>query len=397
MHPPRTGLATSDAVPDGADGTGRVERTALVDRLPAIVRPLAIYVASRAVTYFALGAAAYVSPTYTLRDVFGIWDSLWYVMLAESGYPHAVPRGPGGVVQQSPIAFFPVFPMAARALSRATGLSYLGAGVLLAGVFGALAAVAVWSLVRHIAGLEVADRSVALFCFFPGSFVLSLNYSEGLMIALAAACLLALVSRRWLLAGLAAGLATATRPTAVALIVVCVWEAVGAARRREWRAVVAPALAPAGMVAFFAFLAVRTGETQAWLETQRDGWHQKVDFGASTARQIVDTIHHPLPDVNQLSGALSVLFLVVAAYLLWRARLPAALVVYTAAVVSMSFLTEVTSGRPRFLLVAFPLLVGVATRIRGTTFAVVVGCSAVLMTVLVMVTMAVVPTMATSP
>lgn len=374
-----------------------VERSTALGRLPAVLRPLGIFAASRAVTYFALCTAAYVSPTYRLRDVFGIWDSGWYMLLARRGYPHAVPRGPGGVVQQSTIAFFPLFPMATRAVVRFTPLNYEQAGVLLAGVFGALAAVAVWALARYLAGSEVADRSAALFCFFPGSFVLSLNYSEGLMIALAATCLLGLVSRRWLLAGVAGALATATRPTAVALVVACAWAAVWALRRREWRSLLAPALAPVGMLSFFAFLWVRTGEARAWFETQHDGWGQKVDFGATTVRDVSDTIGHPLQYVNRLSGVVCLLFLLVAVWFLWRARLPGALNVYTAVVVAMSFLTEITSGRPRFLLVAFPFLIAMAKRIRGTAFAVVIGCSAVVLTVLVMVTLGVDASMATSP
>ena len=397
MHSPAADV-TTDPHPSVTADTIPPDKAALLDRLPAVLRPLGIYAASRAVTYFALGTAAYVSPSHALRDVFGIWDSKWYVTLAQTGYPHAVPRGPDGVVQQSTIAFFPVFPMLTRAVVRVTPLNHLQAGVLLAGVFGALAAVAVWALVRHVSGLDVADRSTALFCFFPGSFVLSLNYSEGLMIALAATCLLGLVSHRWWLAGVSAGLATATRPTAVALVVVCAWEAARAARRREWRALVAPALAPVGVLAFFAFLAVRTGEARAWFETQHDGWGQKVDFGVTTVKEVFETIDDPLLYVNRLSGTLSLLFLIVAAYLLWRARLPSALVLYTGVVVAMSFLTEITSGRPRFLLVAFPLLVGVAKRVGGTTtFAVLLGCSAVVLTVLVMVTLAVEPNVATSP
>src|SRR5207253_1167110 len=123
-----------------------------------------------------------------------------------------------------------------------------------------------WRLLARIWGREVADRGTALFCFFPGSFVLSMVYSEPLMLALAIGCLLALLDRRWLVAGVLAGLATGVRPNAVALVAACAWAAaVAIVKRREWRALVAPLLAPAGLVAFFAFLWARTGRPDAWI------------------------------------------------------------------------------------------------------------------------------------
>src|SRR5207302_760700 len=87
-----------------------------------------------------------------------------------------------------------------------------------------------------LAGRRTARRATLLFCFFPGSIVFSMVYSEGVMIALAAGCLLALQQRRWLLAGVLGGLATAARPNAVVLVVACGWAAVDAVVRRGWPA-----------------------------------------------------------------------------------------------------------------------------------------------------------------
>ena len=81
-------------------------------------------------------------------------------------------------------------------------------------VFAAIAAVVlVGLLARRLYGAEVAGRTMVLFAVFPGSFVLSFA-AEALLIVLSAACLLFLIDERWLLAGVAAALATATRPTA---------------------------------------------------------------------------------------------------------------------------------------------------------------------------------------
>ncbi len=79
-------------------------------------------------------------------------------------------------------------------------------------------------------------------------------YSEPLALALGAPALLALVERRWLLAGIIGAVGTAERPT---LIVLTVVSGVAAAQaiwiRGEWRALLAAALTPLGMLAFFGY------------------------------------------------------------------------------------------------------------------------------------------------
>src|SRR5664279_2260311 len=99
-------------------------------------------------------------------------------------------------------------------------------------VFGLAATVAVAHLARHTAlvmgagqtsARRVALRTTAVFACFPGAIVLSLAYTEGLTLVLAVGCLLALLHRRWLLAGICAAFATAARPNALALVVACGW------------------------------------------------------------------------------------------------------------------------------------------------------------------------------
>ena len=71
----------------------------------------------------------------------------------------------------------------------------------------------------------------------PGSFVLSFSYSEALMLALVGATLLLLLDERWLLAGLSAAAATASRPNAIAICAACAVAAWIAWRRHhDWRA-----------------------------------------------------------------------------------------------------------------------------------------------------------------
>lgn len=360
--------------PDGPI-TVRSRLTAAFSLLfPWLARPLGLFLASRVATLAAIATAARLSPGYDFRGSLTTWDGGWYLSIASDGYPATV-TGDG----QSPIAFFPLFPVAIRHLTGLTGLSPLRAALMLNLVAGCLAAAVIWRLVAELTDRDVADRATALFCFFPGSYVMSMIYSEPLMLALSAGCLLTLVRQRWMVAGLLAALATAVRPNAVALVLACAWAAIGAWRTQRWRSLPAPLLAPLGLLAYFAFLWRRTGEAGIWFRVQQGGWEQKFDFGATTLRHAGDVLGSPFQDINKLVGVLSLAFVLVAGTLLLRSRLPSLLTVYTAVLVALAFLSEVTGSRPRFLLTAFPLIVAVAKHTRGVTFAMTLGVSASLL------------------
>jgi hypothetical protein len=204
------------------------------------------------------------------------------------------------------------------------------------------------------------------------------------MVALAGACLLALLSRRWLLAGALAALATATRPNAVSLVAACAWAAgVALWRRREWRSILAPLLAPAGMIAFFGFLWWHTREPLIWFRVQADGWGERFDFGHQNFSVALAFARSPLEHPNRLVLGLSLLFTAVAAGLLVRARLPGVLNVYAGTALILVLASHI-NARPRFLFVAFPLIIALAKWARRTSFTVLVAgfaASTVMLTV----------------
>ncbi|MEW6476352.1 MAG: glycosyltransferase family 39 protein [Actinomycetota bacterium] len=299
-----------------------------------------------------------------------LWDGLWYLQLAGDGYPSAVPEV-AGKATASTLAFFPVFPLAIRLVSAIPGVSDAAAGLVVSSATGGLAAWLVYRLAERLATPAVARRATMLFCFFPGSIVFSLVYSEGLMIALAAGCFLALHERRWVVAGGLAGLATACRPNAVVLVLACGWAAVEAARRGDRRGLVTPVLGVAGLAAFLAFLWVRTGEPGAWLRVQHSGWNQQIDFGQTLLR----VISWPLPapygagERILIAGglAVAVVGLVALVRLVRRCGWPAPLAVYAAGIIVLASIYRVDTLRPRSVLAAFPLFIALGMRTSGRT------------------------------
>ena len=356
----------------------------------ALWRPLAVYLGSRVVFLAAVGLFQYHHDKFAVAHSLSPADGLWYLNVAQHGYPHQLATGNGTIVQSN-LGFFPGYPLLMRWTSDVLPIGLRAAGLLWAGLAGAAVAVLLWILVRRLTNAEVADAVVVVMCFFPGSFVFSTVYSEGLMLVCALVCLLALLDRRWLLAGVSAGLATAFRPNGIVLAACCAWAAFVAIRdRREWRALVAPVLAPAGIVAFFGFLWARTGTPLAYYRTQRYAWSERIDFGSGTWRRLTFVLHHGGRDLNILISTLGLVFLVVTGFMLWRWRPPTIITIYAVGIALLAIMSSDVGPRPRFVLTAFPFLVAFARPLKGIWLSLVVGLSAVLLagmtSVLVMTT-----------
>ena len=355
-------------------------------------RTLGMFTVSRLVVAMGLGSVLVVNqglathhftgpwpnpPTASLfLQALGSWDASWYLLIAAHGYfppPAQFPMAHGAAT-----AFFPVWPLLLRGLSHLTGLTPIVVGVGLAFVFGAAASVAIWHLVRHLCDGAVADRAVVLWAFFPGAVVLSMVYSEGLAILLAAVCLLALLKRQWLVAGLAAGVATGVHPEAIVLVLCCLWAAGVAVRRdRDWWAIVAPVLSVAGVLGYFVYLRHTTGDFFGWYHVERDQWGG-TGFYHDTVFVLRQSVTHP-HDLEAVVPALGLLFALGGLYLMARWRPPVIIWIYTVGILVSAFDSNMVGARPRVLLTAFPLIVAVARRVRPAAYGTVAAVSGFLL------------------
>lgn len=324
------------------------------------------------------------------------WDAAWYIDMAQHGYHH-VSIPPGG---DASYAFFPLYPWLVGATSWLTHGSPLVVALLLATVFGAVGALLIWYLTRSLFDETIAYRAATLFCFFPGSFVLSMAYTEALTIAAAAGALLALIRRRWVLAGVLGAAAAMTRPTTAVLVLAAGWCAVQAWRRGEGlRPFVAPALTASGTVLVIVYQWVLSGHLFEWLRVEQRTW---LDHSGFTF-QVVDRFwnfarHGPLNfgigGMNDLVWTAGVIVAAVGVWLLWRARLPAVLNIYAVGALAFAASSWNVGPRPRPLLVAFPILIAIAASVRGWAWRAVIVASAVglvAMSLLSFLTLAAVP------
>ena len=251
--------------------------------------PLLIYGASRlAQVALLIWMSSSRVPDRLLR-----WDGGFYLSVAEHGYPHGYSYDDTGLMVGNSLAFFPGFPALIRLVHEVTRIDYGSASLIAAWLAAAAAAVAVYALGTRLYDARVGTALCVLFCAQPMSVVLSMGYSEGLFVALAAAALLAAHSRAWLTAGglaLAAGL---TRPTGVALAAAVAVAALIEIRRPtgpRWRPAVAAGLALAGVPAYLTWVALRVGNWHAWFDIQTAGWNSTFDFGADTWAFVTGTL-----------------------------------------------------------------------------------------------------------
>src|SRR5437763_4637079 len=255
------------------------------------------------------------------------------------------------------------------------------AGALISGVGGLVATVLVQRLATGWWGEQSGRRATLLFCLFPGSVVFSMAYSEGLLIPLAAGCILALERRRWLLAGILAGIATATGATAAALILVC-----AVAVRRDRKALIAPLLSLSGIAAFALYLWQWTGTPFATLEAQRYGWHERLDpiailhqatlFASQLAKL---NFSHPTLDLSPLAALIGTVVLIAGIALLVRRprTVSAEALTWTLAIGALALLSERVGPNARLLITAFPAVIIFAHRLKGRGYASVLGVSGV--------------------
>jgi hypothetical protein len=321
------------------------------------------------------------------------WDGLLYRQLANNGYPNFVPHA------RSTLGFFPLYPLIMWPLGHAfswvtsqgiiTGLTL--AGLTISGIGGLITTVLVQRLATSWWGEATGRRAVVLFCLFPGSVVFSMVYAEGLALPLAAGCILALQRRRWLLAGVLAGIATAATPESVVLVLVCAVSAVRELRRRGWRArqsLIAPLLSVTGVAAFAIYLWAHAGTPFAYTQAQKYGWDEKFDLFAvgHLFRSLADEIsfshfNNPTVNLNLVVGAAGVFVLAVLLVLLfmrWR-QVSVEAYVWTLGISWLMLTSEYTPPNPRLLITAFPAVIVPAYYLRRKGFALLAVASGVLL------------------
>jgi len=237
-------------------------------------------------------------------------DGLNYQEVAEQGYSYQ-----DGVA--SSVAFFPAFPVAARWLSRMTGMDTVLSMVLISNTccFASFVLMGVYLQRRHAwpDGLDPRDHrgphadfgaspsdtyALLAMALLPTTVFFRLAYTESMFLCIALLALYAMV-RRWppIAVALIVGLATAVRPVAVALLLPLFWY-VRKSSGTKWHTIrhlayVIP-LACWGLAAYMLFQYVKFGEPFAFALTQK--YHRMRPVGTASEQILALLSWEPIRD-----------------------------------------------------------------------------------------------------
>ncbi|MCU1490986.1 MAG: hypothetical protein JWM85_2391 [Acidimicrobiaceae bacterium] len=356
---------------------------------------IGVYLASRVLLLVVGVVGGTLQHHASLSSELANWDGVWYLRVATHFYPTQA------IHYQTTLGFLPLYPVSMWLLSHALFLPLTLSGLLISGGGGLVATLLVERLTKDWWGAANARRAVLFFCVFPGSVVFSMVYSEGLLIPLAAGCLLCLQQRRYVLAGVLAGLATAVGPDALALVPAVGFAALREIRSSGWRSrasrrgLLGLACSPLGTVGFGVYLWARTGTPLASLHAQRDGWGEKTDAlalvhqGQRLGGEIsFSHFHGSQINLNLLVGLIGAALLAVALVLLVRgpARIPGEAFVFVLGMAALTVTSENVPPNPRLLITAFPALLVIVCHLRRRGFAWLIGVNVVLLVVMSAIT-----------
>jgi hypothetical protein len=208
------------------------------------------------------------------------WDVQWYRRVAFEGYPTDLPIDANGDVKQNTWAFFPVFPVLARAVML-LGLPYDVAAMAVAVVFGLLATLALHRMLMQHFSPRQALWGAIFFASGPMSWLLQLGYAESTYLFFLFCALAAMVSRRYLIMIPFALVATFTHPGALALAAALGLQGIFRLVRRqrilwhEWiTAGSAILLITAATLAWPVLIAQLTGDPSGYFDTELGWWRQ---------------------------------------------------------------------------------------------------------------------------
>ncbi len=338
---------------------------------------LGLYVGLRAVLFLGnvLVARMTMAPSWLVP--FTAWDGHWYTQVAQTWYGSS--ELGTGQLTYSAGGFGPGWPALIR-IGTLLGLSLSGSAFLMSLVVGAITVYAIWRLSCEVVPQNSLAATTAVIVFPGAAVAFGLAYSEVLGIGCAAATLFFFMRRRWVLAGIAGAVATATSPIAVVLPVACLVEAILLIRqRREYKSLLPVFIAPLGFIGFVAYLGYLANDPFYWWKLQAQAWGAKIEPGY---------IFHWLWGLEGSGwgmywlAALGLMILVYLVVTAVRSELPVSAKVYCVAVALMALANPAIGPKPRFLFWMFPSLMLLPVNLKPKVFSTVVTVMAMLLPLL---------------
>ncbi len=305
----------------------------------------------------------------TLLDSLSGWrgsDTPHYLAIAEHWYTDY--DGSGTVWR---LVFLPFYSVLIRLLLPLTGNAF-AAGMLVSVLCSSAGGCVLYRLARLDYDRATARRAVKFYAILPAALFYTAPLSEGTFVLLSLLCMLFMRKKQWMPASIMGCLAAFTRSVGIILLVPVCFEWITALLesrgrdRKTWLWGLTLLLIPAGFGAYLLINYVETGSAWTFTVYQRQNWSQQLGWFFDSVRyqlnyamswlengKLQDTLGLWVPS---LLSQFSALFVMAVTARKQRASYTAYFLIYFAVTMGATWLLSA----PRYLLVCFPLLLGMA-------------------------------------
>jgi hypothetical protein len=239
------------------------------------------------------------NPRNLIADGLIRWDSGFYISIADHGYNsvynESIPWDsnfyipiPNHGYNQLLVAFFPFYPLLIRLTAFITG-NLVTSGIWVSNISFLIALFYLYALTKQELGDETAGRTIFFIAAAPSAFFFSAVYAESTLLMFLVAAFYYARNKKWVLAGLAGALASATRLPGALVAVFIFMEAIWQQGVRfvprpwsiraqidvfkkdvvelpnAWRGILASLLSTLGLIAHMVYLKIMVGDPFAFL------------------------------------------------------------------------------------------------------------------------------------
>lgn len=353
-------LKTSVNVIKQTQGMNRISPRGLPNKLSSgLTQIILLFLVSRgiltiigvfSITLFGRGTRGlqWCHPPYRWLDIWGQWDTGWYLDIAKNGYA-------AEALYQNlcNYAFFPFYPTLIRILSALIGNHYY-AGLIISNTALLVAAIMLYKLVELDHDREVAFNSVKYLFIWPTSFILSGVLTEALFLMLVIGCFYYARKGAWLKTGIAGFFLSLTRVNGICVSVPLLYEYM---KGKNFRLkgirmdILALALLPLGLLLFCVYNYYLTGDYLAFVHIQ-SAWGRHFNNPIKT---LVNGMFASVAKPNNMIAAWFTVFTLASLTIFYR-KIPFSYLLFCLLSLFLPLLTGLMS-MPRFTVVLFPIFI----------------------------------------
>lgn len=300
----------------------------------------------------------YQGSPHLILAIWGVWDTKWYMDIAQNGY--AIPDSiPPSYSSQENWAFFPLYPILMRIIGSIFGGKYYLSGLIISNICLMLASFLLYYLVRSYYGRKIALRSVKFLYLFPISFIFSGVFTEAVYLALTLSCFVFLYQKKYLLTSISGFFLALTRTLGVLIVIPILYEILKVNNfkiKNIKPEVVYLILIPLGLILFSIYNYYLTGDFLAFKNIQSaSGWDRHI---SNPVAILLNAIQHGFIDqINiRIIVELSITIISLVCLGLWVKKIKLSFLLFAFYSIMIPLSTSLDS-MPRYILPVFPLYI----------------------------------------